>query len=186
MKGWESAMPFTIRQLRYAVAAADHRSFHRAAKAIGVEQSNLGRHISTLERVVGVQLFTRSRAGVTPTRAGDSFLQAARRIIIQSDQMTRAARAAGQGRQGGLTLGHNSPLYMSNLRTALITWNDSHPEVEIARLEDNRQALFAGLDSGEIDIVIVTGEVAYEGIRRESLWSERVLIAMPTSGSGSV
>lgn len=60
-------MSLDIRQLRYAIAAADHRSFHRASIALEIEQSTLSRTIIKLERIVGVQLFSRSRAGVKPT-----------------------------------------------------------------------------------------------------------------------
>ncbi len=62
-------MSFDIRQLRYAIAAADHGSFYRAARALDVEQSTLSRGISKLERVVGVVLFDRSRSGVATTIA---------------------------------------------------------------------------------------------------------------------
>ena len=36
-------MSFDIRQLRYAIAAADHGSFYRAARTLDVEQSTLSR-----------------------------------------------------------------------------------------------------------------------------------------------
>ena len=62
-------MPFDIRQLRYAIAAADHGSFYRAARALDIEQSTLSRNILKLERVVGTPIFERSRAGVTTTGA---------------------------------------------------------------------------------------------------------------------
>ena len=38
-------MPFSIRQLRHAIAAADHGSFYRAARALDIEQSTLSRSI---------------------------------------------------------------------------------------------------------------------------------------------
>lgn len=63
-------MPFDIRQLRYAIAAADHGSFYRAARTLDVEQSTLSRNILKLERVIGGKIFNRSRAGVTTTIAG--------------------------------------------------------------------------------------------------------------------
>lgn len=43
-------MSFDICQLRYAIAAADHGSFYRAARALDVEQSTLSRNILQLER----------------------------------------------------------------------------------------------------------------------------------------
>lgn len=60
-----AGMSFDIRQLRYAIAAADHGSFYRAARALGIEQSTLSRAILRLERSIGMPIFERSRAGVT-------------------------------------------------------------------------------------------------------------------------
>jgi DNA-binding transcriptional LysR family regulator len=44
---------FDIRQLRYAVAAADHGSFYRAARALEVEPSMLSRAMLKLECSIG-------------------------------------------------------------------------------------------------------------------------------------
>jgi Bacterial regulatory helix-turn-helix protein, lysR family len=42
---------FDIRQLRYAIAAADHGSFYRAPRALDIEQSTLSCNILKLERI---------------------------------------------------------------------------------------------------------------------------------------
>src|SRR3546814_8812849 len=71
-------MSFDIRQLRYAIAAADHGSFYRAARTLDVEQSTLSRAILKLERSIGMPIFERSRAGVTTTLAGNAFIRGAK------------------------------------------------------------------------------------------------------------
>jgi len=49
-------MPFDIRQLRYAIAAADHASFYRTARALDVERSMLRRNTLRLEEVIGANV----------------------------------------------------------------------------------------------------------------------------------
>jgi DNA-binding transcriptional LysR family regulator len=71
-----------FRLVRYAVTAAAHGSFSRAALALEVDQTSLARGIATLERILNVKLFTRSRTGVVPTIAGSIFLKEAREIWI--------------------------------------------------------------------------------------------------------
>ena len=68
-------MPFDIRQLRYAIAAADHGSFYRASRVLDVEQSTLSRAILKLERVIGGRIFNRSQGGVSMTLAGAQFIR---------------------------------------------------------------------------------------------------------------
>ena len=65
----ELCVSIDIRQLRYAIAAADHGSFYRAARVLEIEQSTLSRAIMKLERSIGMPIFERSRAGVTTTFA---------------------------------------------------------------------------------------------------------------------
>src|SRR3546814_13130822 len=95
-------MSFDIRQLRYAIAAADHGSFYRAARTLDVEQSTLSRAILKLERSIGMPIFERSRAGVTTTLAGNAFIRGAKPMVATADKLVAMMRAAGQGRAGGL------------------------------------------------------------------------------------
>lgn len=172
-------MPFDIRQLRYAVTAADHGSFYRAARALNIEQSTLSRNILKLESAVGMPIFERSRAGVTMTFAGSAFIHGARSMVANGDKLVSMMRAAGQGRAGGLMMGHNSSVSAGNLRATMMGWRDAHPDVEVECVEADRSALLAGLDTGEIDIAILMGAISHEGFRCEQLWSERMLVALP-------
>lgn len=174
-------MPFDIRQLRYAIAAADHGSFYRAARALDVEQSTLSRNILKLERVIGSKIFNRSRAGVTTTIAGARFIRSARPMVANAEVMVTTMRAAGQGRAGGLMIGHNNAVSAGNLRATMLGWRNAHPDVELDGVEADRGALLARLDTGEIDIAIMVGDAGYDGFRHETFWSERVMIALPAS-----
>ena len=51
---------------RYALASAKYGSFRRAAAALNVQHSAVGRGVSTLEHNLGAQLFERGHAGIRP------------------------------------------------------------------------------------------------------------------------
>ncbi|PZR82537.1 MAG: LysR family transcriptional regulator [Stutzerimonas stutzeri] len=174
-------MSFDIRQLRHAIAAADHGSFYRAARTLDVEQSTLSRSILKLERSIGTPIFERSRAGVTTTLAGQAFIRGARPMVATADKLVAMMRAVGQGRAGGLMLGHNSSVSAGNLRATLMNWREANPDVEVECVEADRSVLLAGLDTGEIDIAILMGAAGHDGFRCEPLWSERILAALPAS-----
>jgi DNA-binding transcriptional LysR family regulator len=170
---------FDIRQLRYALAAADHGSFYRAARALDVEQSTLSRNILRLERVIGAKLFSRSRAGITMTIAGTRFIRSARPMVANADRMVATTRAAGQGRAGLLMVGHNSSVSAGNLRATVLAWQSENPDVDFAIVEADRGALLAGLDTGDVDVAILMGEARHDVYRQEPLWSERILVSLP-------
>ena len=174
-------MPFSIHQLRYAVTAAAHGSFYRAARALDVEQSTLSRAIVKLERSIGMPIFERSRSGVKVTSAGSTFIRSAKPMVETADKLVTMMRAAGQGRAGGLMLGHNSSVSAGHLRATLMSWRDAHPDVDVECVEADRGLLLAGLDTGEIDVAILMGAAGQGGFRCEPVWSERMLVALPVS-----
>lgn len=174
-------MPFDMRQLHYAITAAAHGSFYRAARALDIEQSTLSRNILKLERAIGMPIFERSRSGVTMTLAGSAFIRGAKPMVATADKLVAMMRAAGQGRAGGLMLGHNSSISAGNLRATIMNWRDTQPDVEVECVEADRSVLLAGLDTGEIDLAILMGAASHDGFRCESLWSERLLIALPVA-----
>lgn len=126
-------------------------------------------------------IFERSRSGVTMTLAGNAFIRGARPMVATADKLVAMMRAAGQGRAGGLMLGHNSSVSAGNLRATLMSWCNTHPDVEVECVEADRTVLLAGLDTGEIDVTILMGAAGHDGFRCEPLWSERMLVALPVS-----
>lgn len=66
-------MSIELRQLRYAVLAADSQSFARAAVIVNLKQSTLSRKVKDLEIRIGVKLFERSTAVRKSPRTAESL-----------------------------------------------------------------------------------------------------------------
>src|SRR6185437_491508 len=105
--------------LRYAVAAADHGSFRRAAEALQMRQSKLSRCIRQLEERIEMTVFERSSGGVRATQAGRDFLRMARSILEQMDTLLASAHSTGRGEAGRLAIGFYTSLSAGNLRATL-------------------------------------------------------------------
>lgn len=170
-----------LKHLRYVVAAAHHRSFRQAADALGLKQSSLSRGISLLEERLGVVLFERTSGGVRLTQAGAEILRSSRHLVEGIDHLVATGKALGRGETGRLIVGFYTSLSAGNLRVSLVEYASRFPQVEIRTYEGARECLFAGVDAGRIDVAIVTGDpLVHEG-KAMSLWSERVMVALPES-----
>jgi DNA-binding transcriptional LysR family regulator len=165
--------------LRYAVAAADHGSFRRAAEALLIGQSKLSRYVRQLEGRIGIIVFERSSGGARATEAGLDFLRMARSILEQMDTLVTTARAAGRGEAGRLAIGFYTSLSAGNLRAILIDYAQRFPQIEFGMIEGSRTRLTTALRNGAIDVAIVTGETPLLNSKAKSLWSERVVVALP-------
>ncbi|MDH4449671.1 MAG: LysR family transcriptional regulator [Rhodoferax sp.] len=79
-------------------AAARHESFTRAAQELSLTQSAVSRQITTLEELVGMALFRRTRHGVALTRAGTRYAaQVAARLRELEHDTLDLMSTQGQG-----------------------------------------------------------------------------------------
>ena len=74
-------------QLKYFVAAAESRSFTKAAEQFYISQTAITQQIRLLEETLGCPLFDRSTRPVSLTPAGTIFLREAKGIL---ERMSRA------------------------------------------------------------------------------------------------
>ena len=82
---------------RSFLAVLREGSLSGAARALGLTQPTLGRHIDALEQALNLSLFTRSQAGFIPTEAAHALRAHAETLASTSSALLRAASGLGRG-----------------------------------------------------------------------------------------
>ena len=72
---------------KYAIEVERTRSINRAAENLFMGQPNLSRAIKELEESLGITIFKRTSKGMSPTPQGEEFLQHAKRILSQIEEV---------------------------------------------------------------------------------------------------
>ena len=75
-------------------------SLSGAARALGIAQPTVGRHITALEENLGLVLFTRTQAGLLPTEAALALQVHAQEMETSAAALQRAAASRGKGVTG--------------------------------------------------------------------------------------
>lgn len=171
-------MGIEIRQLRYAVVTADTQSFSRAAATLNVKQSTLSRRVLQLEERLGVKLFERTTRGAEPTENGKVFIEQARRIVTDVDNLQTTARAVSYGEQGRLAVGYCSTLMAGSLKLAFSDYLTKYPDVQFDGVEAAPEKLINCLQSRTIDLAVAPKGMDESGVKTRSLWSERLMVAL--------
>ena len=171
--------PVEIHQLRYAVATADAKSFSRAAAALNVKQITLSRRVKSLEDRLGVKLFERSTRGAETTENGRPFIEQARRIVTDIDNLRTTARNVSYGLRGRIAVGYCSPIMAGNLRLAIAEYLTKFEEVQFDGIEAGLEKLFHGLHSHVVDVAVAPLGLEEEGIASRRIWSERLYAVLP-------
>ena len=124
-------------------------SFSSAAKQLRVGQPAVSKTIAQLEDRLGVRLLLRSTHGLTPTEAGRSFYERAKRSIEEAEEAELAARGAAATLSGRLSV--NAPLTFARLHVIprLPIFLAEHPALDVDVVLDDRDIdlIEAGIDA---------------------------------------
>jgi DNA-binding transcriptional LysR family regulator len=157
-------MPFTLRQLQYFVAVAEHGSVSHAAQRLSISQSAVTEAVRDLEADLGVQLFDRHPRGVAITHRGHQFLRHATAILAGVSGARRAFEADHEAPPGALALGVTSLMAGYVMSDLLARYRRANPRVEVSALEDSAEYLEHLLIGGELDVaVMVTSSIRERG-----------------------
>ena len=97
-----------IRHLLAVIALAEELNFRRAADRLHITQPALSKQITDLEAEHRFHLFTRDkRLGLELTDAGRIFVEEARFALLHGERAVHLARAAHEGSDTVLTIGHS-------------------------------------------------------------------------------
>jgi DNA-binding transcriptional LysR family regulator len=158
--------------LRAFLAVTESGGFTRAGLKLNRTQSAISMQIRRLEEALGTKLFA-ERKKATLTAAGERILKHARQIVALNDEMV--GRAKGADVSGRVRIGTPDDYVAYFLPPVLRRLSVSHPQVEIEVRCNMSQDLTAQVDSGVLDLAIITRAVGVADgtlIRREpQIWA---------------
>jgi DNA-binding transcriptional LysR family regulator len=168
------------RQLEYAIAVADLRSFTRAAESWNIAQSALSHQVRKLEIELGSTLFERTTRRVAPTPAGELFLAGARTILAGLERLKAEAASATGALSGSIRVGMISTTASLDVAAVVAALAARHPALRFSLATMPSDRILAGLRDGLLDVGIVglwAGERAV-GVTATQVFSERLVVAV--------
>lgn len=152
-----NTLHLTTQQLEYLVAVSDAPTWAEAAASLGVTQSALSQGLSQLERRVGVPLFDRTgRRRVLHPGAGP-VLRYARRVLGETQDLARWARAVGAGEAGQLRVGMIDLAAVGPFGPTVQRFRRDRPEVELHLAVAPSAVLGEQVLAGELSLAVMVG-----------------------------
>ena len=166
-----------LRQLNAVMAVADNGGFSSAARALHTVQSNVSTHVARLEKELGVALIDRATGAVT--EEGAVVVERARRIqgeldALAADVASVRDQVAGPGRIG--LIGTTARWLVPPL---VETMTSRHPLVRVVVHEGVTSALQLQLESGAIEMAVLSFPVPEADLATELLFDEDRLLIVP-------
>jgi DNA-binding transcriptional LysR family regulator len=136
---------------RSALAVLREGSLSRAARALGVTQPTIGRHLDALEEGLAVSLFRRSPSGLSPTEHMLALAPHAEAMASAADALVRASSAKPGEERGSVRVTASEIVGAAIVVPLLAPFRDKHPHVAIEMLLSSRSE---DLLRGDSDIAV--------------------------------
>ncbi|MEV1239286.1 LysR family transcriptional regulator [Nonomuraea sp. NPDC050022] len=136
-----------LNAVRTFVAVADAGQFQEAAAELSITQQAVSKRVATLEKDLGVRLFTRTARGAQLTVDGQAFLPHARELLRVEERADASVRPGRRALRVDVV----------NRRVAagvlLQDFYRTHPEIEldVVTLKGDVEAAIAAVEAGTID-----------------------------------
>jgi DNA-binding transcriptional LysR family regulator len=170
-----------LRHLRYFLGIMDAGSFRAASVRLGIAQPALSRRMAELEEELGFTLFQRSRSGVEPTAAGESYALDVRALLTGlASAQDRACALASSG-EAEIRFGMiRSASRLAWIQKALRRFAASGAQAPVHSQRLSGAQLVDGLERGRLDAFVTYAEHApRHDFQVVPVHRERIVLAMP-------
>ncbi|MCL2336601.1 MAG: LysR family transcriptional regulator [Firmicutes bacterium] len=146
-----------IKQLKYILVLARHKSLSEAAYEISLSQSSLSKNLVQIESELGgVLLFDRSTRPVKLTDAGKEFICYAQRMVDDFEALKLAMGKYQIMHQAHLVIGSIPVIARLGLTTLIVSFQKKHPQISVEIKERPSAELLHLLKRKEIDVAFIT------------------------------
>ncbi|MEM7646235.1 MAG: LysR family transcriptional regulator [Pseudomonadota bacterium] len=160
--------------IQYFLEVAQTNNISRAAERLGITQPSLSSAIKRLEDAVGTQLFTRSRSGVQPTKAGQELVKKGRLLLLNWEQLKSDINRRESAVTGQYIIGCHPSVALYSLPHFLPDLMIEHPELEIKLVHDLSRKITESVISYQADFGIVVNPVNHDDLVIRELCQDEV------------
>ncbi|MFG1710942.1 LysR family transcriptional regulator [Nonomuraea sp. M3C6] len=159
---------------------AQRLHFGHAAHHLGLTQPALSQQIRRLERQVGAALLERTSRQVRLTPAGAAFVIQAQRILVDVERAFAQCRSISAGGIGHIRIGSIGAALNSVTPDFVRHLQERLPGLTLQLTQLDTPPQLAALRAAELDLGVVRSAGPASGIQLEDLFSEPMMIALPS------
>lgn len=163
-----------LRHLQLLVALDEFRHLGRTAEFLSISQPAVSKTLTDIEKMLDLELFTRSTRGTEPTAAGEALIRFARGVIAQYERTREEIDAAGTGTMVRARVGAMGAALPVLLNRAVALLKTRSAQATVLVEEGDLTHLLPKLRLAELDLIVGRLEPGYAApdLATEALYNE--------------
>lgn len=169
-----------LKSLKTFLVVAEVGTILHASKKLHCVQSNVTSRIKALEDELGVELFQRSRNGMTLTAAGEIFIDHAKAVVDQAD-MAKDSVMNFSSNVRSLRIGSMESSLAVRLPSYIAQFRQQYPEVNLSIKSSPTADLVKALLDKRLDVAFIGGFFKHKELNSQVAFTEEMVLATPLS-----
>lgn len=145
----------TLQQLGYFLAIVKYDKFTTAANELYISQSSLSKQILSLERELGVKLFTRNTRNIELTPIGKELVTYVQKILAEYERINLLVNEYKEDQNERIVIGAIPILNYYGITDLIAGFECQYRNAKIEINETDTATVFEMLDESKIDLGIV-------------------------------
>lgn len=162
----------SLKQITYALAVGKTLHFKKAAEYCAVSPSALSTALTELEKQLEIQIFERDNKKVLITSSGKEFLDIAKSIKLQVDDLYRISQTLKNPLCAPMSMGVIPTITPYLLPKVMPSLREAYPDLKLQIIEEQSHILVDMVRNGDIDTAILALPFAHEGLLAFEFWQE--------------
>ncbi|WP_088014036.1 LysR family transcriptional regulator [Gottfriedia acidiceleris] len=146
-------------QLEYVVSIANEKSISKAAKKLHISPSGVSQAISQLERELEINIFNRSRGGITLTYEGELVLSRSIEILNNLKELKEQLSDFKETRVKHMKIAC-APTFTYTIHEVLKKYSGNNNEATIELIEQGTPQIINNLTKDDYDLALVVSSKA--------------------------
>jgi DNA-binding transcriptional LysR family regulator len=169
-----------LRHLQLLIALDEFRHLGRASEFLSLTQPAVSKTLAEIERLFGLDLFTRSTRGTEPTAYGNTIVRFARSVLADYGRARDEIAAVASGAAGRIGVGAMVVATPTLLVQAVKQLKARSAQTTVAIEEGDLTRLLPRLRAGELDLFVGRLEPGYAApdLETEALFDEAMAIVV--------
>jgi len=148
-------MSLLLPDLEAFIAVVKHSTVHAAAKQIGLTQTGVTQRIRSLEKKIGVSLFTRSRKGMIMTPEGKNLLRYCQRVQDIEGETFSLINGLGKEHVIQVNIAGSSSIMRSRIIPSTMEVLSTYKDIIFDYYITDIESPLRNLKSGEVDFAVM-------------------------------
>lgn len=145
-------------RLKVFLAVANHLSFTKASKELGISQPAVTKHIQELENTYNVELFSRQSGRIILTSKGIAFREHAQGIVAAYENLKDEMNLLEYSVEGELCVGVENTLAKRMYNEVLPLFEERFGNVKLSVMVSSGRNLELSLTARDLDLLLLQDE----------------------------